>query len=111
MQTACALRQHPGTTPERVSTLLDTFTRLLAPAAVGAASVDGGLPGDPAAAASAVASAQLEQFAALLRSAADQAHGDEHAAEVKALLREVLQRGTLALEDTQRVHEQVCMQQ
>lgn len=109
MQTACALQQHPGTTPERLSTLLDTFTRLLAPAAVGAASADGLLPGDPTAAAPAAASVKLEQFATLLRSAEDRVDELDDPAKVQAVLRELLQRGALALEDTQRVHEQVCM--
>lgn len=104
MQSACALLRHPATDPERLSTLLDSITRLLAPAAAGGASADGSAP--PPQAAATASSAKLEQLEVMLRSAAERLQDGLDAEQVEALLQEVLKRGELALEDTQRVHEQ-----
>eukprot|EP00892_Ulva_mutabilis_P001897 jgi/Ulvmu1/11708/UM008_0119.1 len=112
MQSACTLLRHPQASPDRLSTLLDTFTRLLAPAAAGSASPDGrvlmeGLAEAHAPApAEGLASAALEQFGAMLAGAEERLEGEDDAAQVAAVLREVLLRGTLALEDMQKMHQQ-----
>lgn len=111
MQSACAMLRNPRTTPDRLSTLLDTFTRLVAPAAAGASSADGGVDGLPAGAAaappSALASEALEQFRVMLAGARERADGEEDPEALSAVLQEVLQRGALALEDVQNVYQQV----